>query len=156
MRTTTVRSAAIAAVFVLAGIGISLAADDQIDAATKARIAEFDKGPATVDVSAYPKGIRAAYGMFRQKCSVCHTLSRPINSDFVLPDDWSRYVKRMMHKPGSMITAANAKQIYTFLVYDASVRKKAMLEAALAKLSPADRAVEEAKIKELHDQYAEK
>ena len=76
-----------------------------------------------------------------------------MNCDFVLPGEWSRYVKRMMHKPGSMITENSAKKIYDFLVYDASVRKKDALEAKLAKLTPEERAAEEAKIKELHNAY---
>lgn len=131
----------------LCGTTVALrAADDQLDAATKARIAQFDKGPATIDVSAYPASVQKDYQIFRQRCTLCHTLARPINSDFVLPDEWARYVKRMMHKPGSQISPVNAKRIYTFLVYDSGVRKKAMLDAALAKLSPADRAAEQAKL----------
>jgi len=38
-------------------------------------------------------------------------------------------------------------------VYDSSVRKKGMLDAKLAKLSPADKAASQAKIKEVHDKY---
>ena len=59
-----------------------------------------------------------------QKCSQCHKLSRPINSDYALPDEWSRYIKRMMNKPGSGISSAEGKKIYEFLTYDSSVRKK--------------------------------
>jgi cytochrome c5 len=140
----------------LAGAGIGRAADDEIDAATKARIAQFDKGPSTIDVSQYPKAIQENYKVFRQKCSVCHTTARPINSDFVLPDEWSRYVKRMMHKPGSLISATDGKKIYAFLVYDASVRKKQMLDAKLAGLSAADKAAAEAKIKEVQDEYGQR
>ena len=58
--------------------------------------------------------------MFTQKCSQCHKLSRPINSDFALPDEWSRYVHRMMNKPGSGIDSGAGKKIYDFLVYDSS------------------------------------
>jgi cytochrome c5 len=149
----TKSAAAILTALLLAGAGLCRAADDEIDAATKARIAEFDKGPSTVDVSHYPKGIQENYKVFRQKCSVCHTLARPINSDFALPDEWSRYVKRMMHKPGSMISPTDGKKIYAFLVYDASVRKQAALDAKLAQLPPADQAAEKAKITELHQEY---
>lgn len=131
------------------------AADEPIDAATKAKIAQFDKGPATIDVSAYPAPIQKAYGVFRQRCTLCHALARPINSDFVLPDEWSRYVKRMMHKPGSNISPETAKTIYTFLVFDSSVRKKAMLDAALAKLAAADRAAAEKKISDLRAQVTQ-
>jgi hypothetical protein len=58
-----------------------------------------------------------------------------------------------MSKPGSGIGPGEGKEIYDFLVYDSSVRKKAMLDAKLARLSPADKAAAEAKIKELHDKY---
>ena len=91
--------------------------------------------------------------MFTQKCSQCHKLSRPINSDYALPDEWSRYIKRMMNKPGSGISTAEGKKIYEFLVYDSSVRKKAMVDEKLAKATPADKAAAEAKIKEVHDKY---
>jgi len=67
------------------------------------------------------------------------SLSRPINSDYATPDEWSRYIKRMMHKPGSGISNADGKKIYDFLVYDSSVRKKAMLDDKLAKPLPRKR-----------------
>jgi hypothetical protein len=76
----------------------------------------FEKGPATIDVSKYPQGIQDNYETFSQKCTQCHKLSRPVNCDYVLPDEWSRYVKRMMHKPGSGIDSADGKKIYEFLV----------------------------------------
>src|SRR5512146_619675 len=79
------------------------AADQPLDPETKARIERFEKGPATIDVSKYPDGIKENYETFSQKCSQCHKLSRPINSDYATHDEWSRYIKRMMHKPGSNI-----------------------------------------------------
>jgi hypothetical protein len=133
----------------VAGAGYALA--QALDAATQARIARFEKGPATINVSRYPSVIQADYEVFTQKCSQCHKLSRPINSDYALPSEWSRYVHRMMSKPGSGIDGSNGKKIYEFLVYDSSVRKKAMVDAKLA--SSADKAAEEAKIKEVHDKY---
>ena len=136
----------------LIGIGLCFA-DDTPDAATKARIDKFEKGPATIDVSKYPQGIQDNYGVFSQKCSQCHKLSRPINSDYAAPDEWSRYIKRMMYKPGSNISSAEAKKIYEFLAYDSSVRKKAMLDDKLSKSSADDKAAAEAKIKEVHDKY---
>lgn len=131
----------------LASAQIVRAADEKLDAATQARVDRFDKGPATVDVSQYPALIQKDYREFSMKCSACHTLARPINSDYALPDEWSRYVKRMMFKPGSNITKNAAKKIYTFLVYDSSVRKKELWAQNLAKLSPADQAAQEAKLK---------
>src|SRR5512135_595683 len=125
------------------GAGAARAADDQLDPETKARIERFEKGPATVDVSKYPDGIKENYEVFSQKCSQCHKLSRPINSDYALPEEWSRYIKRMMHKPGSGINAAEGKKIYEFLVYDSSVRKKTMVDEKLAKAAPADKVTAE-------------
>ena len=141
----------------LALFGVGLArAEDQLDAETKARIDKYEQGPATIDVSKYPDGIKDNYETFSQKCTQCHKLSRPVNCDYVLPDEWSRYVKRMMRKPGSGIDSADGKKIYEFLTYDSSVRKKAMLDDKLAKLSPEDKAAAEAKIKEVHDKYDSK
>ncbi len=132
---------------------VARAADDNLDAETKARIERFEKGPATVDVSKYPQGIQDDYQVFAEKCSQCHKLSRPINSDYALPEEWSRYVKRMMHKPGSGIGSSEGKKIYDFLVYDSSVRKKAMVAEKLAKATPAEKADAESKMKEVHDKY---
>ena len=141
----------------LALFGVGLArAEDQLDAETKARIDKYEQGPATIDVSKYPQGIQDDYEIFSQKCTQCHKLSRPVNCDYALPDEWSRYVKRMMRKPGSGIDSADGKKIYEFLTYDSSVRKKAMLDDKLAKLSPEDKAAAEAKIKEVHDKYDNK
>ena len=131
-------------------------AEDQLDAETKARIEKYEQGPATIDVSKYPQGIQDNYETFSQKCAQCHKLSRPVNCDYALPDEWSRYVKRMMRKPGSGIDSAAGKKIYEFLTYDSSVRKKAMLDDKLAKLSADDKAAAVAKIKEVHDKYDNK
>ena len=131
----------------------SARAADELDAETKARVERFEKGPATIDISKYPEGIKSNYEVFSQKCTQCHKLSRPINSDYALPDEWSRYVKRMMHKPGSGINSAEGKEIYEFLVYDSSIRKKAMLDEKLAKATPQEKTDAESKIKEVHDAY---
>jgi len=138
----------------LALVGAGAArAEDTLDAATKARIEAFEKGPATIDISKYPAALKDNYDLFSQKCTQCHKLSRPINSDYCLPSEWSRYVKRMMRKPGSGISSSEAKQIYEFLAYDSSLRKKASIDAKLAKATPEDKTADEAKIKEVHDKY---
>jgi cytochrome c5 len=132
---------------------IARAADEPLDAETKARVERFEKGPATVDVSKYPDGIKENYEVFSTKCSQCHKLSRPINSDYAVPEDWSRYIKRMMRKPGSGISAGDGKKIFDFLAYDSSVRKKKMLDEKLAKATPEEKKAAEDKLKELHDKY---
>jgi cytochrome c5 len=151
----TIRIIAVLTLAVAAGGAVRLAqaADDQLDAETKARIERFEKGPATINVSKYPDAAQSDYEVFSTKCSQCHKLSRPINSDYALPDEWSRYIKRMMHKPGSGISASEGKKIYDFLVYDSSVRKKKLLDEKLAKLSPEERKAQEDKIKEVQDKY---
>jgi hypothetical protein len=139
------------AIIGIAGAGFALA--QALDAATQARIERFEKGPATINISKYPSGIQENYALFSQKCSQCHKLSRPINSDYALPDEWSRYIHRMMNKPGSGIGASDGKQIYEFLVYDSSIRKKAMLDQKFSQLSPSEKAAAQAKIKEVTDKY---
>jgi len=141
-----------ASLLVLTRAGVARA-DDQLDAATKARVDQFDKGPGTIDVSKYPDKLQDYYQVFTQKCSQCHKINRPINSDYVLPDEWSRYIKRMMYKPGSNISSSEAKNIYDFLAYDSSVRKKKALDDKLQTLTPDDRKKAEDAIKAVADKY---
>jgi len=152
IRATLTSALLCVATFGLTGAG-NVRAADELDAETKARVERFEKGPATIDISKYPAGIQENYEVFSQKCTQCHKLSRPINSDYALPSEWERYVKRMMHKPGSGIGAAEGKKIFEFLVYDSSVRKKVMVDDKLAKATPEEKDAAEKKIKEIHDKY---
>jgi hypothetical protein len=95
------------------------------------RIAAYDKGPSKIDVSKYPKDQQDRYKIFSVKCIKCHTLARPINSEFVLEDEWERYIKRMMNKAGTFISADDGKKIYEFLVYDSKIRKKDLYDKKL-------------------------
>ncbi len=104
----------------------------QKDAALDPRILAYDKGPAKIDVSKYPKDMPETYKLFAKKCSTCHTLARPINSDFVLDEEWERYVKRMMRKSGTLISPDEGKQIFEFLAFDSKTRKKAQYDKAAA------------------------
>ena len=81
-----------------------------------------DKGPDKINVSAYPAPQQAAYKLFSTKCSKCHTIARPINT-MMTREEWSRYVKRMMHKPNSGISDSQGKQIFDFLAFDQVERK---------------------------------
>lgn len=110
---------------------IAVAAYGQ-DPSSEERLADFDTGPATIDVSSYPEEMQENYKIFAERCAKCHTLSRPINSDYALPDEWSRYVKRMMRKPGSGINPKDGKKIFEFLAYDSSIRKKELVEKKTA------------------------
>ncbi len=99
------------------------------------RVAAYDKGPAKVDVSKYPPDVKADYKVFVAKCGGCHTLARAINCEFALEGEWERYVKRMMAKAGTLISPAEGKQIYDFLVYDSKTRKKDLYERKLKESS---------------------
>lgn len=81
-----------------------------------------DKGPAKLDVGSYPAEQQKGYKLFTDKCAKCHTIARPINTTMT-KDEWSRYVKRMMHKPNSGISDAQGKAIFEFLAYDQETRK---------------------------------
>ena len=98
------------------------------------RIAAYDKGPATIDVAKYPADMKARYKLFATRCSKCHTIARAINCEFVLEDEWERYVKRMMRKPGSGISASDGQKIYEFLAFDSKTRKKALYEKKLKQI----------------------
>jgi hypothetical protein len=151
--TTKPATILVVAVALALGGASTVRADEPLDAQTKARVEQFDKGPATIDVSKYPDKLQEYYQTFSQKCSQCHRLSRPINSDYVLPDQWSRYIKRMMYKPGSNIGGSEAKNIYDFLVYDTSARKKKALDDKLATLTPDERKKAEDALKGVADKY---
>jgi hypothetical protein len=108
-----------------------------------------DAGEAQLDVSKYPADIQADYRIFARRCSQCHNLARPLNSQFVqltpeelaaakqkepdlFKDDkvwrisnsiWTDYVKTMQGKPGAIIRPSEFDKIVGFLVYDSNVRK---------------------------------
>lgn len=96
------------------------------------RILAYDKGPAKINVSKYPPEIKAAYKVFDNRCSACHTLARAVNCEYVLDDEWQRYIRNMMDKGGTLISAAEAKVIFEFVQYDSRNRKKDLYEKKLA------------------------
>ena len=56
----------------LLAAGVLRADDKKLDPETQARVDRFEKGPASIDVSAYPAPIKANYEVFREKCALCH------------------------------------------------------------------------------------
>ncbi|HVE12075.1 MAG TPA: hypothetical protein VNI01_01655, partial [Elusimicrobiota bacterium] len=93
----------------------------------------YDLGPTEIDVSAYPAKQQANYEVFRQVCSKCHTLARPINSPRGNYWAWDFYIFTMRMRgqfdPQTAFTADQAKQILSFLTYDSKVRKGEHREA---------------------------
>ena len=82
-----------------------------------------DQGPSEIDVSNYPQEMQTLYNVFTRRCSKCHTVARPINSDFT-PEEWKKYVQKMMRKAGSGLTPKTADQITKFLIYDSQHRER--------------------------------
>lgn len=82
-----------------------------------------DQGSNFIDVSNYPQEMQTLYNVFTRRCSKCHTVARPINSDFT-PEEWKKYVQKMMRKAGSGLTPKTADQITKFLIYDAQHRER--------------------------------
>ena len=122
----------------------------QQNPAEEARLKKLDDGPKTIDVSQYPADQQKAYKLFQAKCVTCHVIARGINTEMVIPADWERYIKRMMYKPNSGISSNEARTLFRFLIYDASVRKTDLVRKALAALPAADRAVAVTRIKEIN------
>lgn len=96
------------------------------------RILAYDKGPAKINVSKYPPEMKSAYKVFEKSCAACHSLARGINCEYVLDDEWQRYIRQMMDKGGSVITAEDAKTIFEFVQYDSRTRKKELYDKKTA------------------------
>lgn len=127
----------------LIGAGVAVALSVSVTTAQQdpkgdPKFAAMDKGPATIDVSKYPAEQQANYRVFADKCAKCHTLARPINSSYALPDEWERYIKRMMRKPGSGISSGDGKKIFEFLKYDSQTRKRDLYEKKLKEQANSD------------------
>jgi hypothetical protein len=99
---------------------------------TDPRIMAYDKGPAKINVAKYPAEIKADYKTFANRCAACHTLARAVNCEYVLDEEWQRYIRQMMDKGGSLISADEAKQIFEFVAYDSRNRKKELFDKKTA------------------------
>src|SRR5262245_29823416 len=137
----------------LAGSLLLLAWAQAEQAGDEERLKKLDSGPKTIDVSKSPPEQQQAYKLFQDKCSTCHVIARGINSDMVLPGEWERYVRRMMHKPNANISDADGKTLYRFLVYESSVRKPDLVRKGLSELPAAERASNLDKIKALNPSF---
>jgi len=77
-----------------------------------------------VDMSAQPANVRADYEVFAQRCSKCHSLSRPLESGITDDAYWAEYVERMRRQPGSGISPADVPPILRFLHYYSSDQRR--------------------------------
>lgn len=98
-----------------AALGSSIAASVLMLAATTCRLeAPRVEG---LDPGQMPQDVRADYALFAQRCSKCHTLSRPLQSGISDDTYWAAYVERMRRQPGSGISPDDATHILRFLHY---------------------------------------
>jgi hypothetical protein len=95
------------------------------------QVLAWDKGPDKIDVSRYPADVKKNYKVFAELCARCHPLARAVNCDFVLEEDWERYIKKMMRRGRTLITPDQAEQAYEFAIYDAKIRKKDLYDKRL-------------------------
>ena len=95
-------------------------------------VLSWDQGPDKIDVSKYPADMKKRYKSFEELCGKCHTLARAVNCDFVLDDEWERYIKRMMRRGRGMITPERGLEIFEFATYDSKLRKRDLYEKKLA------------------------
>ncbi len=70
-----------------------------------------------MNVAAMPAPMQADYAVFAQKCSKCHSLSRPLESGITDDDFWMFYVERMRRQPASGIAVSDEPAILRFLHY---------------------------------------
>ena len=71
-----------------------------------------------------PAEVRPSYDLFAQRCSKCHSLSRPLDSGIEDDAYWAIYVRRMRLQPGSGISEADERTILEFLRYYARTRRE--------------------------------
>lgn len=92
----------------------------------KAAAYPADLGPETVDVSAYPRRIRADYKVYARVCSKCHTLARANYSQHVERAWWTLYITQMRARAawkGSHLSRDEVRAILDFIEHDSRVRK---------------------------------
>ncbi len=95
----------------------------------------------TIDPQTLPDDVRADYGVFAQRCSKCHSLSRPLNSGIVDDDYWAMYVARMRRQPSSGISLEDSRVILRFLHYYSLQQRRKKERARQADLPEAPPAV---------------
>ena len=82
-----------------------------------------------LDPMTLPADVRDSYELFAQRCSKCHTLARPLNSNFTTIEEWRNYVRRMRRQPNSGISPQDEATILVFLQYYTEERNRTRGEA---------------------------
>ncbi len=76
-----------------------------------------------LDPQTLPATVRPDYAIFAQRCSKCHSLSRPLDANVTDERFWEAYVARMRRQPGSGISLADSEPILRFLHWYTEDRK---------------------------------
>lgn len=92
-----------------------------------------------LDVSALPVGVRGDYGVFAQRCSKCHSLTRALNSGITDDGYWQLYVERMRRQPASGITLEDKAVVLRFLHYYSQEIRRARAESQASLATPTGR-----------------
>lgn len=82
-----------------------------------------------------PPELRADYNTFRENCSKCHSLDRPLQAHVDAVGHWDLYVGKMMRTAGSGISKIEAPKILRFLYWYTERRNRLKAEAKRAKQS---------------------
>jgi hypothetical protein len=81
-----------------------------------------------LDLATMPEAVRDDYLMFARRCSKCHSLARPLQSDISTDTYWSEYVERMRRQPQSGISPREVPQILRFLHFYSTVIRTRTVE----------------------------
>jgi cell division septation protein DedD len=80
-----------------------------------------------------PANLRADYQSFRDNCSKCHSLDRPLQAHVDEVAHWDVYVAKMMRTAGSAISKVESPKILRFLYWYTERRNRLKAEAKRAK-----------------------
>jgi mono/diheme cytochrome c family protein len=78
-----------------------------------------DKG-SKIDVSSYPAEVQKDYGVYRTRCSSCHSLGPITRTLRAAPAQQRFWVAKMASMPSTDFSNEDAQHILTFLSYDAA------------------------------------
>lgn len=76
-----------------------------------------------LDPATLPSALRPDYELFAQRCSRCHSLSRPLNTRISSDEHWRVYVARMRRMPGSGISPDDVPGLLRFLNWYSAARR---------------------------------
>ena len=117
---------------VLIGVAVFCAMRVSMGAGSRLQTEGTGKHKVLVEAQ-FPADRKAQYGLFKEKCTQCHEMARPIaaletgitpvSHDSFDDAGIKKYVVKMMRKPNSGITKEDAKTLIDFLQYARELAK---------------------------------